>query len=127
MKATVLALAVLLTACQKEDMQVRYRATCDRCFVEYQATNEALARVDIEGSWNVFIADSIVTDTVVYILDSTRVWGTWSMDVSLEHNARPVLTARNAGNSTYAAIECSYGGERKEASTTVGGETVSAH
>jgi hypothetical protein len=127
MKYAALLLVVLLSACQKDDMSVLYAATCDRCFVEYQSDNRSLSSVTVEGYWNVFIADSIVTDTVIYIMDSTRVYGTWSTAVELEHDAVPVLKARNAGSSKYAEVVAEYDGKRKSASTTVGGETVSAH
>lgn len=127
MKYAALLLVVLLSACQKDDMSVRYAAKCDRCFVEYQSDNRALSSVTVEGYWNVFVSDSIVTDTVIYVMDSTRVNGTWTTTVELEHDAVPVLKARNAGSSKYAEVVAEYEGKRKSASTTIGGETVSAH
>lgn len=112
MKHAVLLAVVLLASCAKEDRPVRYSATCDRCDLWYQSDAKTLTLASLDGSWNVFATDTVVTlvDTT-YTIDSTRVLATWSIDVSLEHNARPILRGRNFYGSQITEIRMDNAGE----------------
>ena len=103
MKHAVLLAVVLLASCAKEDRPVRYSATCDRCDLWYQSDAKTLTLASLDGSWNVFVADTVVTlvDTT-YTIDSTRVLATWSIDVSLEYNARPTSAMVSRGSIAVA-------------------------
>ena len=95
------AASLLLVACQKDDIAVQYTVVCGRCFVEYQSADRQVSSTTVEGHW--------------------------TTAVTLDHDAIPVLKARNAASSDFATVVAEYDGKRKSASTTVGGETVSAH
>lgn len=100
----ILAATLVLSACTKEK-EVTYTATCDRCYVWYQADDRSESAVAVEGSWNVFVRDTVpgsMGDSLV--LDSTRVLGSWSTSVTVNEDAIPYIKARNEYGSTTTTI-----------------------
>lgn len=110
MKRLIPLLLIALLSCKKDDLAVVYDATCDVCFVEYQASDDRLASVLVEGTWNVFPVDTVVVDGEdVVIKDSTRILGSWSYSVDLEHNTAALLRLRNVESSTVSTASVRYG------------------
>lgn len=120
MKTTVTLIAlVLFASCAKEDRTVRYSATCDRCDVWYQSDAKTLTNVSLNGSWDVFVADTLVlgTDTTI-VLDSTRVLASWSVGVTLDHDDTPSLKGRNFYESAITEIRMDNAGSVSAATLT---------
>lgn len=125
--ALCLFFLVAFTACKKHDKTVQYAATCDLCFVEFQADNRTLKATTVEGNWRTFVVDTIIIGNQnVFIVDSIRAAGEWTYSTDLESDATPVLRARNAYRGGVARIRAVSDGDTTKAETVVYMETVQA-
>jgi len=118
---------VAFAACKKHDKTVQYAATCDLCFVEFQAYNRTLNIAVVEGNWRTFVVDTIIIGNQnVFIVDSIRVAGEWTYSTDLESDATPILRARNAYRGGVARIRAVGDGDTTKAETEGYMETVQA-
>ena len=115
----LLTTSALFTSCKKDDQSVKYAAACDRCDVWYVTGDNVELGVAVRGSWNVFVVDTLTTPTdTTYVMDSTYVFGSWSASAQIEHDAKPILRARNNDGSASTSITLTVDGSVTTASTS---------
>ena len=113
-----LLIALALFGCQKEDRSVRYEAKCDRCTIWYNPDIAPDVAVDIAGYWS-YSSDTTINgpDTTI-VVDSVRVLGSWSIDLTMEHDERPSIRAYNLCGSSVTSISITENSVRSSRSTS---------